>query len=405
MKLSQIINNPSESFIHMERYVNFSVCFEETFLGEINRRYSSFYGDGVIELALLDVPKRIIKVSTNSNTDQALRDKFIQNQKIRFAVHPQVIDEKLCSAVNNLLKESVYLDNILAHPTASMRTLFVNDELHPYFLKTHFPRRISSNSRGICSDDIERGQWLTEEFNRLSMERVLPKEIGYFPDSIGFLYESNGAAGVIVRDFTAYPKTPIQRIYVPMTSLFAKDKHSPKDKLLVEQLAEFKKKKLIDYLIEDIVTPHIKNWSWMVFEAGIIFSSHGQNTVLEFDQEWNVKRIDYRDFQGKIVISKIRKEKGYLLPDKLFDREINMDIKKEISLSYDFVIGFLLYDRMIKELSNQGFQTSEIKPRIKEIFYQQIRTPDDFFEEGRHYYFGFQNAKRIVVTEEKPGYR
>lgn len=403
MRLEEIEQNPIISFMNMERYVNFDVSFNDTFLGDLNKKYSSFHGDDYIDLLFFSVDKSLISLIRSNNYIKKIGNQFIHDDVVSFPIHPQVFNSALSPELEELVNQAKSHKIVKAIPASSMRTLFVQEEGESFFVKTHFPKRISSINRELTQKDVFIGTYLVNELDHLANQGNLPKYLGYIPDLFGCTYQK---VGFLVRSYSSMPQTKT-KYKMPLMSLVAFDKKIPNDKLLVEQLANKADKDVIDYYIDDVITPHIKSWKYMIFELGRLFTAHGQNMVMEYDNNWNFTRIVYRDLQPKKLIPNFRKEKGFSDPEHFFNlKDMTMsEIKLFISASYDFKLGYLLFDRAINVFKKSGFETSDISSRIKEVFDKEIGDYKSFFSPKLHHYRGFLDNKRIVALNETPKYR
>jgi len=403
MKLEQIANDPLGTFIHLERYCHFYNYPDLIRLGDFKPEYSSFASDKPVNLAMLRLPKCNVEVSLTDLSSNVLK-RFIQEDEVYFPVHPQVLEEKNCLVVNDACQKAIDIGQLESQPTASVRTLFVNDE-NPFFIKVHFPRRISSLTREITAEDIAIGRWFTDEFKRASDSGELPTDMGFYPELLGVCYRSGeNSAGAIIRDFNTYPKMP-NSYSVPLSALFSRDVKSPDERPLLFSLAEVNHNNPEDYLIDEIITPHMRQWAWLAFDFGVIFNSHGQNVVLQFDSNWKVRRFDYRDFQGRLVVPEIRAKNRLSLPCSLLRREQNMDFATEISVSYDFMLGDRLYDRLLEPLKEAGYMTKPLVQKIRDLFTHIVGDNAHFFRKSRIYYQGITTDRRQVDIGKPPKYR
>lgn len=406
MKLSDIAIEPLKSFANLERYVHFYKYPALADWGEFNPEYGSFCSDKQVELIMLKLRKGVIDVSFTDIQNKDISDIFVKNDFVYFPIHPQILSDQKCEEINNLVKESISMTKLIAQPTASIRTLFIKTGETPYFIKVHFPKRLSSLTREVTVDDVVRGKWITNDLKSASDKHTFPSDVGFFPEITGLLYGKSNkhSAGAIIRDFKTCPSLD-ESMAIPLASLCSLDFKSKKDPPLMFSLAEARGKKIEDYLLDEIITPHMRQWAWFVFSQGILFNSHGQNVVLQFDKNWKIKRFDYRDFQGRLVIPSVREEHGLPLPDKLLMRENSMDVKTEVSACYDFMIGKRFYGRLMEPLKDIGIDTTKLVNRVKEVFHELIKDEEKYFRKTRTYFKGVVETRHIVDTGRAPKYR
>lgn len=404
MLIPQLFQDPIHSFIHLERYANFPEFYDRELLGDINLRYSSFEGDPIIPLRVLEIPSGLVSVLQTEFVSPRILGAFVNSETVNFPVHPQLLEED-SSLTRDLKNNALQIRTINTEPTASNRTLFVRDLEHPYFVKTHFPKRISSTFRTISLADIERGNWITNELKRLSDSGEMPPEIGYYPEMIELHYQGKEFAGAIIRDFLTHPLQSGTYVTVPFFSLFTQDQKAKNDAPLSAQLALKHKKRLDDYVLEEIITPHLRQWRWFNFYAGICIESHSQNLSLQFDKGGHIQRLNYKDFQGRRFFPEIRQEMGHPVAPEISSREGSINMACDLSLSYDFLIGHQLYDKIVNYLVREGYDKKKIRGRIREIFHSQIPNAEKHFPKNIFYLKGWGEKRRIVEASEAPKYR
>lgn len=400
MNIEDAIKYPYEAYCYSERYINFPECFRDKLRGNIKREYSSFDGDRTIILSYLTLPLKQVTFLQSSLLREEIKNAFLFDDTIKFPIHPQVLEQRN-EYIKNAIAHATKVEFVSATPTASMRTLLTNYPLNIY-VKTHFPERISSSKRGISLTDIKRGIWISDLIHSTITKNKIPEQIGFMPDLAG-LYIKDDNIGAILRD-----SSPLhtQKGYVlPLASLFAPDKNSSLNPLIAEQLAERNKQSVETYITEEILTPHIKGFFWLIHELGTVFTPHGQNALVQFDSEHSFVRYIHRDFQGKRVLPSILNAKGIPLPDHKTEKESNLEESLHLSLSYDMAIGKIFYDRMINSLKQRGHNTDLLIQCIKDLFHTYNKNPLVKFNRT-HVEYTFENGVREVKdTKEKPKYR
>jgi siderophore synthetase component len=279
-----------------------------------------------------------------------------------------------------------------------MRTLFLPDyNLH---VKTNFPGRISSSKREVSRLSISRGIWVSDVIVKLHEENKLPENLGFLLDCIG-LYAFN--TGAIIREGNATPEGT--GINLPLSALFAPDKYSNLDPLLVEQLALIQNEKVEDYVINKMVRNQLDGWFWMIQRGGILFSPHGQNALVELDKKGMYRRIIYRDFQDRRSIPSVLNEQGIALPDYLIPKELKVPEQIHISLTYDFSVGKIFFDRAFNELDKRGYDKQKLIEGTKDIFSDLSKKYNLKLSPTEIFYVYNKGLIDIVDTKNKPKYR
>jgi len=403
MELETIQKNPFKANIHLERYVNFNSVSSKSMLGDLEPRFSAFHGEELIELYSFLLPNENLEIIKSENIIIKEYQNIIDQDYVNFIVHPQILEKKMIDLTEFLKSNSIMTKKIGGFPTASNRTFLVKD-IKPFYLKTDFPGRISSNYRQISGEDIQRGIWITDELYNLHKDKKLPEDSGFYAEKLGLLISHNGnQLGMVLRDYTSFPNN--LEIKIPLTSIFTKDSKNPKDPLLLDQLAKQNNVSVEEYFLNNIVKPHITHWAWYAFEAGIINSPHGQNTNVEFTSNFRESSLCYRDFHGKRTIPEFRNKLGLYQAPNLLYREKNQDYKERLSLSYDFVMGFLFYDRIIPLLVEKNILKKTIAKEIKSIGKKILGDNAKYLYKYRIYYEGVGKNKKTIKTDLPPKYR
>lgn len=346
MKLEQLLT--PEDYLHLERYVNQPKYSVHAQYSDAEQQYHPRLGTGSFP-----VPFYWRKDATllTAFPDEQLLNLTVNNG-FRVFVHPQFAQDNAQGFVN-------------ASPTASTRTLFVFDNV-PYFVKLHFPKRISRFNRRLKPDSVEHSVKISADLERSLA--TAPASFAYLPESIGVYVPEE--FGCIVREAVARPKIN-DRTYIPFFSLYSKDPHNPEDKPLLIQLIENSKSDPLPYFSNHIVSPFIANWLWFARERGILLESHCQNTLLEIGDN-QAQRIVYRDFQSIMVDAETRKAKGLAVP---FTKHVIGGVsdpfpkEQEYSIVYDHFVAAYVFPYFTKCLEEYcGVPEKTAQEEIKRVF-------------------------------------
>ena len=183
---------------------------------------------------------------------------------------------------------------------------------------------------------------------------------------------------MLFREIVPRPLVDDTRTLVPYFSLYANDIRNPEDRALLSQLIDLHSTKgqELAYFTEVILGKIIRNWTTLARDYGILPELHGQNTLLELNDNLEPERIVYRDFQGTYVDAKIREEKGLKLPftKHLAGEESGTDRAKQFSHIYDHNVGHLLLERLtntfIRDYPQYKYEqvTSEVATMFNSLF-------------------------------------
>ena len=397
MILENFIKNPVESYIYCEKHLNFKEATQPWAIGELKETYTATGNDKTIKLKLFKIPISETKIYKSIGTQPNFIKKFIDKEGVFFAIHPQLMeDQKYIKLLKSL---SISERTITCEATASHRTFFIKDN-PPYFIKTSFPKKISSSKRKIDEIDLKQGISIVNFFLNANKKNKLPENLKFQSEGFGiFVPRLKEIGGLVLRSYKSLPSN--NKINIPLFSFFSEDNKNKKDPLLIEQVSRKIGITPRKYFIENIVTPQIKIWNWFIFDMGVVPSLHGQNTVLQFDDNFKNQFFVVRDFHGK-KITKIAREKN-LLNSQYFEKFER--IEDWVTMSYDFLLGELFYDRAILCMEKRGINMAGVREEIKTIFKEEFKGKKKL-EEKIVKIQGYLNKKRkLIKINKQPRYR
>lgn len=403
MKLEQITEGQS-ALLHMERYVvegsrsytTFNQYFE---IPEIYRPTSDFPS---FNLQPLMVPRELLEIyQANPNSD--LQRLYTVGEEVPFYVHPELLNND--HEVTDL-RRFPRGEAIQVAPTSSTRTVLTlesNRGLPPHFLKLHLPRMISRFPRGLERSNVKYGLSICNELDNIGVDKF-----AYLPESIGLVYKATDQ-GVIVREVQPRPTPSAQRYLIPFFALYAKDIKNPQDQPLLVQLVERLGEQPKSLVVDNLITPLIEIWCNLAKKRGILHDSHGQNTMLEIDDQFKPTRIILRDFDP-IIDPQVRIDKG--LDNSFLEGMLGVGMypmEQLYSAMYDYQVSNHLLDYLART-ANQYFGTSvaEIEGLGREVFGQHFINANQYFPETMFYYLDrlYPDGKfRLYDTQQRPRWR
>ena len=403
MLLQQLFNDAINSYRYCERYVHLTSYPLVSVVSEMNPAYTSYAGKKVVDLPILWVPSEILITNVGTRRVPNITDQFQRDGLLGFPVHPQVLRDDMCPAVEFLSKNATKTETIPVIPTASWRTFLTqNDNL--FFIKTHFPGRIGMLLRALSRKKVNRSHWIPDQLLRL-VDQPMFSHLALFSDLMSLSSDYASGCAATIREFHPYPHVQGPYALLPMFSLCSQDLNAPNDPPLLIQLANHQGIPADDYLVEVIIKPHIRLWGQVVFHAGLLPEMHGQNTVLLLDPQGNVIRFCVRDF-GNVVIWRERREQlGLPLPDEFFPHERPESLGDELSITYDHLIARNIFDPLVYIVSRHGFSPKKLQHRIAEAFDEFNPWARDHFAPTEINFRGSLDAVRKVDTQMKPRFR
>ncbi len=374
MKLADIIGN--KNLLHLERHVNEIRHSSTADYTEVGKAYHPRHGEMSFMLPVFSIDKQDANIYTARPSREARR--FIQDKgRVRFFCHPEsvgdFVGEEFRSPVSYLR----------VAPTSSTRTVYVF-RAPELMLKTHLGKRISHFIRRLKGNSVRHSVQISGECERMSREKDCPKEFAYLPESVGVVHQSSDL-GYLVREMQPRPHMS-DRTLVPFFALYSHDSRSPQDPPLLCQLIARGPLPPLQYFERYILRPFIKTWSYAFLARGLLFESHGQNTLLELDETFVPRRIVQRDFQSVPIDPTIRARRGLPTP---FQKHVigRGDYPRliEHSLQWDRFIGHCMFRSFAQFFRQEyGIPEEDFYALVRKTFRRYIpaRTEKEFFPQG-----------------------
>lgn len=375
MLLKKIFKNPKESLIYMERFVNNGSPSGYTWINQTSKETSILSKNQFFYLYNCYVNDVEI-----IGTFPELKVKDFYNTIL---IHPDM--------KNNVLfnKYKICKSDIRVAPTASSRTVKLLD--YPGYLKLNYNGIIGRIDRSLTSNHA----YASYELTKLLMNILLGdkfQNLCFFPEVSAKINKGDFDFATVFRD-----EVPVGihankiKYIIPAFSLFSKDRIKNDDSLLLTQIIREKQEKPLDFLLESIIFPIIKNYFTLLLTEGLQPEWHSQNILVGLDNNLNVQLI-MRDLDSIDIDQSLRNKKGKTELMKFYpykyihDNQFNYRIKH--SFMYDFKIGEYLFEPLIKVILNYtDYDMYEIYEIIKQYSNKFIRyLPKDFFPDNNKWY-------------------
>ncbi len=402
MRLESLTHDP-HTFLHMERYVNEDTRTYSRFASysEVAPEYRPGSLSGYFDVPCLCLAREGSELYLNDPLPE-LRDKYVSEERILFPVHPEVFyASKFTYPVAG--RRFPLEGFVSVAPTASTRTVF-NFSDHN-FLKLHCPRRISRFSRRLRVNVIRNSIFASRELGEVDIPFF-----GYLPETIGAAYDFGGESwGFILRESLPRPRVAEPRYLIPLFALYARDSRFPGDPSLLTQLIEHHHADPESFVLGSLILPLIAAWCRVVRERGLILEMHGQNTLLELDDDLLPRRVIYRDLDV-FTDPETRTERG--LGDPFRKNRIGVDLaygRREVySLAYDSFLGHHLLDYLARALKEAyGIGDGDLTRYAREVFSAGFPDAEKYFGKDVFYYGDriWNENKFELVPSGRPKWR
>ena len=231
----------------------------------------------------------------------------------------------------------------------------------------------------------------------ISVSLEIEEGIGQFDERFGFLREVIGIAlknkdettprgenwGYLIRDMIPFPRVSEERALVPGFALYGKDFFDrSKPPLLYELIDQYDP---VEYILEDIMLPIVSQWVRCVRSFGFILEPHGQNVLLEMDENLRVSRIIHRDLSTGIDMR--RRRANGLASDHLNSYN-RMDYGEFNSIAYDMFMGSHFFDRIVACCREKYPKVSAVDFQLpcKDMFRKLFVDYEEYLPETVYYF-------------------
>lgn len=406
MLLSNIIERPEASLIHMERYVNKGSPSGFTFKYSVSIDYDPRFGRKTFKLPYYIFSNEEVEIFGEGEEVRLSFDPMDTfPEKVSFPVHPDMVKVFLSNGLKEFVQTNIsdYLEVV---PLANARTVYTIGKTNPYYIKLHYEGCVGRILRGLPKRKAIAGP-------EISKELVFCVNQGLVPSTFAFLKEfqtrikicSNEnlqEVGVVFRETNPFPYQ-IHRALIPFFSLWSVDIKHPNDQLLLIQILD-KTKYPIETFFNKIIKPILECYKFLTFDRGLIPEVNGQNILLEIDQNGIPTRIIHRDFQGYEKDITIRQSKGLSVkfesqPYKCIDKR--SDTKYYYirhSFSYDFKLGGYIFDELFDVVcKNYWHSRVHLENKIAELFHEITEGKDESHFKPLDKWYAHE---KILLTDE-----
>ena len=412
MRVERLQEQGLEATRYMERYVNNVKGAHEEW-SDTDIKYSPHEGVEDFPASVFELPSELTTVLTAS-PDPRLTREVIGKDVVKFFSHPEMGEDptylqEMGIPENTRLEEEIYT----VTPTSSTRTMLTKDRDFNFMVKTDLDKKHFRFIRRLKGSSVAHSIQISQELSRIA-DLDDDHEYSFLPESMGIVVgDKDKGAGVVFREVVPRPLVPDRRVLVPYFSLYAGDLKNPDDEPLLIQLIgkNASAGEELDFYTEEVLGKIVRNWTSFATKYGLLLELHGQNTLLEIDEQFRPQRIVHRDFQSIYIDADIRRQNGLLVPfDKhLVGEEAGTNRETQYSIAYDHQVGDFLLERLTKTFLEKypQYTKEQITTRVQSIFRQGIPNPREFFPEETYTYGkqGENNDVNLVVKHEKGIYR
>lgn len=289
-----------------------------------------------------------------ANPPEALANKYIEQDRVNFCIHPQI---KETAADDHYLKallsssEVEQGEEIKVIPSSSTRTLFTTQASYPHAIKVHFPFKVSRYTRKMRDEVVEQAINVSLELEQ-AIDKM-PDDFAFLREVIGISFKESGTQadlssrgenwGFVVRDMTPFPKEHQSRQLIPGFALYGEDFYQPDvTPILYDLIGDSEP---FDFVLSKIMLPIVRHWIDCFRHFGYLLEPHGQNVLIEIDQDNQVQRIVHRDLSVGIDMRR-RRDMG--LSNDNLNNYNRMEDGTFHSIAYDRFMGNHFFSRLVE---------------------------------------------------------
>ena len=265
-------------------------------------------------LQILDFPFFVVDRQEleifEANPSAHLRQFFSQTDDTDEAAHLRVILHP--DALRQLPIKRKPDGIIQAYLTVATRTVLTTYEHAPIFLKLDYPGIIGRCPRRLDRPQLHTSTFFSQTFDEWWDLGLFSDAFGYLPESFAMLWKFDAdedAVGLIGREFTPRPLVNDRRICIPFFALPSCNQACPDEPSLLTQIIRLNTSTTVTsrdvfLQITGLIFEAIQSlFAWgqtsdrTLTKYRLIHDCHGQNLLLELDEQGKPRRVIFRDFQ------------------------------------------------------------------------------------------------------------
>lgn len=337
-----------------------------------------------------------------ANPSKDLFTRYVQASTVSFCIHPSALADEEETHIPEL-RQMPLAGRMEVMPTASSRTVAVLDTAGtPHALKCHLPLKISTFRRDLRPTTIR---------NSVAISRILDRtDIPHLPESLGVILPGKQEGevfrrgfGFIVRELRPRPFVQGTRYIVPCFALYGYDMNRPAEVPLIVKLILRDKVNPMDYVLQHVMFPIIDDYAKGLTTQGVHLEAHGQNSLMEFDEQLNPKRIVHTDLD-EYVDGSARKELGLSLEEGLSESHVyekptaDQPHGSVASLIFDTSIGFCHFDPLAAVIQKHfGVAPQKLQEACRARFQKKLPDFGRFFT-NTLYTYGYKTPKQAGTS-------
>ncbi|WED24496.1 hypothetical protein L3Q72_16605 [Vibrio sp. JC009] len=338
-------------------------------------------------LPLYRIPRDSVNIYL-ANPPKALQGKYLSENHVNFCVHPQLLEDTFSEPyLQSCISENT-AERIDVIPSSSTRTLFVPDRAAHHAVKVHFPFKVSRYTRKMRDEVVEQAINVS-----LELEQNIDKmgeDFSFLREVIGISFKDQAPGeergenwGFVVRDMTPFPVTDEPRSLVPGFALYGEDYFNAETTPLLYDLIGTEDPK--QFVLDKIMLPIVRHWVDCFRHFGYLIEPHGQNVLIEINEQNQVERIVHRDLSVGIDMRR-RRDMG--LSSEGLNNYNRMEQSAFHSIAYDRFMGNHFFTRLVECCIAQypHLTKEDFTQPCQQAFAQRLPEYRDYFPRNIWYF-------------------
>lgn len=347
MNLQSLIDNIGtekgfEDIVYMENIINDGSPSWFTDIHRLKERFRpwNIHGFGIPYDLIARTKADIFLANPSDSIKNIAKNK---REEVQFLLHPEEFEKWNYRCVWA----------IHGYPTASWRTVLIDNWEDSYYAKLHYSWILWRVWREMTRKRVEWAWHISSELDNLIKQWLLNDAFSFLPESYWIVTTWYWWQEVWMSYRESTPRWCNQKwkwIVIPFFSLFWKDKLRPQDEfLLIQILLQYNNPK--DYFINRVVRTLLVAFHTILMDWWLIPENHWQNISLQIDTNCRVTSIIHKDLYEFYADLQMREAKGLGSTKfhKVLDKTINPDVYFQMkSYMFDFKLWEYVLYPMVK---------------------------------------------------------
>jgi len=380
MKIKIIEQNPEESLIYLDRYVNDGSPSGYTDINKTSLETDTFSLNKDFKLLTIESSKSDFKIYGSLKANIPLASEH-------FYIHPDMKDHANLKGCKIFKQE-----NFTVSPTSSFRTVKILSKNSTDYIKLHYDAVLGRINRKLNYKKAISGVEISEILKENIKSKNLSDFISILEEPFAKIFKNPSLKdeddywGLVWRN--AKPvgnKSEEIKYIIPLFSFWSKDRNDDDATTLGIQLFEKWGTNAKTKFVSEILIPVLDAYFELLVKIGLQNEYNAQNLLIGFDDSWNAVSIIIRDMMGIEKDIDLRKALGLSTtfdsaPYKVISSDNPVYLIRH-SFTFDFKVCDYVINPLVELATNSELATrNELIELLKQrTSYWTKQLPDNYF--------------------------